>query len=91
MEKNHVKEGVPVEVKQVFNPQKVVSGTVSFELIHIYNYMAPMVNSWTSEVSSVDGLQTSTLGLILGLQYSTLGWVVRLEHSSLGWVARLQC
>merc|ERR1711873_190617 len=38
-----------------------------------------MVNSWRSEVGSVDGLQNSTLGLVFGLQYSTLGWVVGLE------------
>ena len=74
--------------KQVLNPQKGVSGTHSFKLIHIY--IAPMVNSWRSEVGSVDGLQNSTLGLVFGLQYSTLGWVVRLEYSYLGWIVRLQ-
>ena len=36
-----------------------------------------MVNSWRSEVGSVDGLQNS--GLVFGLQYSTLGWVVGLQ------------
>ena len=74
--------------KQVLNPQKGVSGTHSFKLIHIY--IAPMINSWRSEVGSVDGLQNSTLGLVSGLQYSTLGWVVGLQNSSLGWVVRLQ-
>ena len=38
-----------------------------------------MINSWRSEVGSVDGLQNSTLGLVFGLQYSTFGWVVGLE------------
>ena len=57
--------------KQVLNPQKGVSGTHSFKLIHIY--IAPMVNSWRSEVGSVDGLQNSTLGLVFGIQYSTIG------------------
>ena len=62
--------------KQVLNPLKGVSGTHSFKLIRIY--IAPMLNSWRSEVGSVDGLQNSTLGLVFGLQYLTLGWVVRL-------------
>ena len=74
--------------EQVLNPQKGVSGTHSFKLIHIY--IATMVNSWRSEVGSVDGLQNSTLGLVFGLQYSNLGWVVRLEYSYLGWIVRLQ-
>ena len=68
--------------EQVLNPQKGVSGTHSFKLIHIY--VALMVNSWRSEVGSVDGLQNSTLGLVFGLQYSTLGWVAGLQYSSLG-------
>ena len=60
--------------KQVLNPQKGGSGTYSFKLMHIY--IAPKVNSWKSEVGSVDRLQNSTYGLVFGLQDSTLGWVV---------------
>ena len=74
--------------KQVLNPQKGVSGTHSFKLMHIY--IAPMVNTWRSEVGSVNGLQNSTLGLVFGLQYLTLGREVGLQYSSLGWVVRLQ-
>ena len=54
-------------MKQVLNPKKGVSGTHSFELMHIY--IAPMVNSWRSEVGSVDRLQNSTLGSVVALQY----------------------
>ena len=86
--KETIFENVQKLQKQVLNPQKGVSGTYSFKLIHIHT--APMVNSWKSEVGWVDGLQNSTLGLIFGLQYSTLGWVVGLQYSSLGWVVRLQ-
>ena len=74
--------------EQVLNPQKGVSGTYSFKLMHIY--IAPKVNSWRSEVGSVDGLQNSIFGLVVGLQYSTLGWVVGLQYSSSGWVVKLQ-
>ena len=38
--------------QHVLNPQKGVSGTHSFKLTHIY--IAPMVNTWRSEVGSVD-------------------------------------
>ena len=51
--------------------------------------IAPKVNSWRSEVGSVDRLQNSTYGLVFGLQYSTLGWVVGLQYSSLGRVVQL--
>ena len=43
--------GIYLIHKQVLNPQKAVSGTHSFKLIHIY--IAPMVNSWRSESSNV--------------------------------------
>ena len=69
--------------KQVLNPQKGVSGTYSFKLMHIQ--IAPKVNS----LISVDRLQNSTFGLVFGLQYSTLGWVVGLQYSSSGWVVQL--
>ena len=60
------------------NPQKRVSITNSFKLMNIY--IAPMLNSWRGEVSSVDRLQNSTFGLVVGLQYSSSGWVVKLQY-----------
>ena len=84
MEFTYLIKSTDCYIKQVLNPQKGVSGTHSFKLVHIY--IAPMVKSWRSEVGSVDGLQNSTLGLVFGLQYSTLGWVVRLEYSYLSWI-----
>ena len=39
------------KVQQVLNPQKGVSGTHSFKLIHIY--IKPMVNSWRSESCNI--------------------------------------
>ena len=46
--------------KQVLNPQKGVSGTHSFKLIHIY--IAPMVNSWRSESSNISRIFIFRLG-----------------------------
>ena len=64
--------------QQVLNPQKGVSGTYSFKLMHVY--IAPKVNSRRSEVDLVDGLKNSTFGLVVGLHHSTLGWVVQLHY-----------